>query len=303
VTSTCVVDVVTTPNAPQATHLVVDANDVYFSYHLGGKIYRAPKTGGTTTTFGTVSGWIKHLAADAAHVFAVNTGSSSYRVDELTKSSGALRKMYESGFASSIDVDNVVVDTNALYLAAGKNAGGTVDLLRIDRATAGSSPVNAAWSPGKWLAHAGPNLYWATGGKIFRAAKSGAGAPQQLAWPGSGMSAGIAADGADVFYIESKDLGVRKITGTTDVALHAGTVSVDYAWSLLVDATDVYVLTTDANDVGTIYRVPRAGGSLTAFATDQARARGLALDGAHVYWSVSSVPGISSSNAVVRKAK
>ncbi len=304
--STCVVEDVVEVTGAFPTHLVVDATDVYFSYHLGRHIHRAPKAGGGTATLvaSEPNGSIFHLGSDASHLYLVLFGASEYRIDEIAKSGGAFRTLYQSGFASNIDVENFVVDGNVVYLAAGKNAGGTVDLLRIDVGSAAATPVNAAWSPGRWLAGNASDLFWASSGHLYRAPKSGSGTPQELAWPGTEMNPEVVADGSDVFYGFKHSVDLHKVSGTNDVALHADTPSASFVWGPIVDATHVYVLASDSNDTGTIYRVPRSGGTLEVFADQQEDARGLALDATHVYWAARAPAGSGSSAPhVVRKAK
>lgn len=288
--------------APVPTRMVVDSTNVYFAYHMGHDVYRVSKNGGTPTLVGREGGYddTAHLAQNEQNLYILVHGTNAYRVDELPKTGGDFRTIYQSGFASSIDSRNLVVDGTTIYLASSEGAGGPVTLRAIDAPSKSVSVLYPTSNVGRFLASAGADLYWNAGGTAYRAPSSGAGTPQSIGSLGSNLD--FTADNGEVFYSTTQNLAIHRVSGGTDTLLHTS-VPVQDQSAPIVDATYVYI-GAEAYGGGTdaVYRVPRAGGALQVFADQQERPGGLAQDATYVYWAtLSGDPNVGGY--IVRKAK
>lgn len=99
--------------------IAVDANDIYFTRSTTtGEVHRVPKTGGTSTLLGTMTGSASTIALDSTHVYAL----SSYQVARFPKAGGTKENLYSSGDIQSLAVDGAYayITTNLFALGGAK---------------------------------------------------------------------------------------------------------------------------------------------------------------------------------------
>lgn len=282
-----------------ASKIVVDAKNVYWL--AGAKIVAAPKSGGAPTVLAPQVDVNAEIASDGVNVYW--TESIKDKIMSVPAAGGTPKVLasHQAGPGGiAVDARNVYWSNTNLgnddrgEVARVSKAGGNVTLMVGDLTEPSILRIDDA------------RVYWREGtdgvtngdGSLYAAEKSAVWIPQGRGRPKppstahqvtTGSIIDFAADAAGPVWIERGDgtvgggeLKVMALPRGKSKPVTLGTAR--GAKHIAIDASRVFVSTQDS-----ILSLPRAGGASVAIVSGIDEPKGLAADGAAVYWTTKGV--------------
>lgn len=254
--------------------IALDATDVYFSD--AGGIQTVPKGGGVPTPLSPVSAFVGAITLDATRVYWTDQGKGEVR--SVPKAGGSF---FVHDYGAVNQLSGVAVDANNIYWATG--LGGAV----YSAPLAGGAPVPLATGQQYTWAVAvdGTNVVWTQAtpmGGVWRYPLGGPPMAQLVA--GATVPNHMAVANGVAYYTDDQNLWSVPIAGgaVTVLAPNVPATVVD----VVTDGINVYWLVEAAQaGQGIIRRVSINGGAQKIMANFLNTPGGLAVDGAHLYWT------------------
>jgi hypothetical protein len=282
----------TGPGEP--AYIVVRDGHLYWTSNADtGKVLTMPTTGGTLVTLAT-SVSASHLAVDASNVYftqqvdRVGIAGQQAPVMSVPREGGETRIVTASPWAFGVAVDG----SDVYYAGAveGDSSLTQTALVRTPLGGGSPSPLVSSLFLGDIAVGAG-GVFWADiSGTLYRWALDGTGTTKLASAPpssgeylGIGMG-GIAVSGATVYWGATETLTATPAGGGDSITL----ASMPHTWIADVVTDDAFVyFTTVPDDMsvgrGTVMKVAHGGGEPVTLASGLSFPFGLAVDAAGVY--------------------
>lgn len=252
-------------------NLIHDGSSLFFldDDGAGYRIYQLPDQGGAAKQLATTDQ--SALGANNGELYLAGTGE----IDSMPGSGGAPAHFADTAY----NVVDIAADASGVYWSESDSEGYGNAMALAKGATQTKTIPNPGSAPAH-IALGQNNVYWVTGGVVFKGPKSGD-SSQTLA-EFDAESDGIAVDDSYVYWTSLDNMGtVRRVSkaGGDMKVLVQGLVA---PRGIAVDANYVYF--TVQGD-GIVERVPKDGGTLERLAVDQKGPDALALGPGKVFWA------------------
>jgi hypothetical protein len=158
-------------------------------------------------------------------------------------------------------------------------------IVKLELATRQQSGINTGNSVASAMTIDASRLYWAAGGTVTYATKTGSGRQAVML---SGSVSDLAVSGGDLFIADQGAGLIRRIASGATTATDLATASAPDS----IDVDSGFVYWTESG-TGLVRRVPRTGGMITNLATGQSGPRRLSVGGGFVFFITNSSNTIS----------